>query len=275
MTDLKLIENELVPVYETNTGEKLVNGRELYEVLKSKQDFSTWVKKRLEECDTIENTDYTCFHKKMEANNATMIEYIIKLDTAKEMAMLERNEIGKQVRKYFIEIEKKYKQQNIDASKLSPELQMFNQMFSVMAKQELKLNQLEDKTNKVAETMQTVADTFVKAGETENFNKWVNASMDRIANSDKFIAIGCFKYQLVKGESYKRLENTAHCDLKTLVKNAKARAKKAGATVTQQNTINALLVIANNNRLKAIYTTVVKEMLLAYCMDYVEVGAFA
>lgn len=211
----------------------------------------------------------------MEANNATMIEYIIKLDTAKEMAMLERNEIGKQVRKYFIEIEKKYKQQNIDASKLSPELQMFNQMFSVMAKQELKLNQLEDKTNKVAETMQTVADTFVKAGETENFNKWVNASMDRIANSDKFIAIGCFKYQLVKGESYKRLENTAHCDLKTLVKNAKARAKKAGATVTQQNTINALLVIANNNRLKAIYTTVVKEMLLAYCMDYVEVGAFA
>lgn len=46
----------------------------------------------------------------MEANNASMIEYIIKLDTAKEMAMLERNDKGKQVRKYFIEIEKKYKE---------------------------------------------------------------------------------------------------------------------------------------------------------------------
>lgn len=37
-------------------------------------------------------------------------DHIIKLDTAKEMAMLERNEKGKQVRKYFIIIEKKYKE---------------------------------------------------------------------------------------------------------------------------------------------------------------------
>lgn len=39
----------------------------------------------------------------------TIKEHIIKLDTAKEMAMLERNEKGKQVRRYFIQIEKKYK----------------------------------------------------------------------------------------------------------------------------------------------------------------------
>ncbi len=109
MDELKVIENELVPVYETDTGEKVVNGRELHRVLKSNQDFSTWVKKRLLECDAVENEDFERFHKKMEANNATMIEYIIKLDTAKEMAMLERNQKGKEVRKYFIAVEKKYK----------------------------------------------------------------------------------------------------------------------------------------------------------------------
>lgn len=49
----------------------------------------------------------------MEANNATMIEYLIKLDTAKEMAMLEHNEKGKQVRRYFINVEKKYKEGHI------------------------------------------------------------------------------------------------------------------------------------------------------------------
>lgn len=104
--DLKVIENESVPVYETDKGIKVVNGRELHHILQSGQDFSTWVKKRLAECDALENEDFHRFHKKMEANNATIIEYIIKLDTAKEMAMLERNEKGKQVRRYFIEVEK-------------------------------------------------------------------------------------------------------------------------------------------------------------------------
>ena len=92
MNDLRIIENDLVPVYETDKGVKVVNGRELHQILQSGQDFSTWVKKRLTECDAEENKDYDRLHKKMEANNATMIEYIIKLDTAKEMAMLERND---------------------------------------------------------------------------------------------------------------------------------------------------------------------------------------
>ena len=44
--DLKVIENESVPVYETDKGIKVVNGRELHHILQSGQDFSTWVKKR-------------------------------------------------------------------------------------------------------------------------------------------------------------------------------------------------------------------------------------
>lgn len=51
------------------------------------------------------------------------MEYLIKLDTAKEMAMLERNEKGKQVRRYFIQVEKKYKEKSTDLSDLSVELQ--------------------------------------------------------------------------------------------------------------------------------------------------------
>lgn len=62
--DLVIIENELVPVYETSTGEKVVNGRELHQVLQSGQDFSTWAKKRLTECDAVQNVDFERFHKK-------------------------------------------------------------------------------------------------------------------------------------------------------------------------------------------------------------------
>lgn len=108
MNEIKIIENELVPVYETSAGEKVVYGTELYDSLGSKQDFSNWVKSRLKECDAVENEDFTIILSKSTGGRPRN-EYIIKLDTAKEMAMLERNEKGKQVRRYFITVEKKYK----------------------------------------------------------------------------------------------------------------------------------------------------------------------
>ncbi len=107
MNELKLIENELVPVYVTSTGEKVVYGTELYEVLKVKSKFADWIKNRLNDCDAVENKDFDTFSKILEKGRPT-VEYIIKLDIAKEMAMLERNDIGKQTRRYFIQVEKKY-----------------------------------------------------------------------------------------------------------------------------------------------------------------------
>lgn len=108
MMNLKIIENELVPVYETNKGEKVVYGTELHAVLGVKSKFADWAKNRLKDCDAVENEDFEAFSKNLE-NGGRMKEYIIKLDTAKEMAMLERNNKGKQVRRYFIQVEKKYR----------------------------------------------------------------------------------------------------------------------------------------------------------------------
>ena len=109
MNNLKVIENDLVPVYETSTGEKVVYGTELHKVLEAKSKFADWVKNRLNDCEAAENEDFQTFSKNLEKGRPS-IDYIIKLDTAKEMAMLERNEKGKQVRRYFIQVEKKYKE---------------------------------------------------------------------------------------------------------------------------------------------------------------------
>lgn len=109
MNDLRVIENELVPVYITSTGEKVVYGTELYEYLGSKQEYSNWVKNRLRECDSVEDTDFTTILSKSTGGRPKQ-EYIIKLATAKEMAMLEHNQKGKQVRRYFIRVEDKYKE---------------------------------------------------------------------------------------------------------------------------------------------------------------------
>lgn len=107
MQELKVIENNLVPVYETSNGEKVVYGSELHEVLEVKSKFADWIKNRLNDCDAAEKEDFETFSKILEKGRPT-VEYIVKLDTAKEMAMLERNDKGKQVRKYFIAVEKKH-----------------------------------------------------------------------------------------------------------------------------------------------------------------------
>lgn len=112
MQNLRIIENNLVPVYETSSGEKVIYGSELHEVLEVKSKFADWIKNRLNDCDATENEDFEAFSKILE-NGGRSKEYIIKLDTAKEMAMLERNDKGKQVRKYFIAVEKKYNRMRV------------------------------------------------------------------------------------------------------------------------------------------------------------------
>ncbi|WP_273757193.1 antA/AntB antirepressor family protein [Bartonella sp. MM73XJBT] len=87
-----------------------VNARDLHAFLESKQDFSTWIKKRIMTYAFLQGKDFIRFHKKMEANNAIAVDYYLTLDMAKELAMVERNKKGKQAREYFIECERRAKQ---------------------------------------------------------------------------------------------------------------------------------------------------------------------
>ncbi len=108
---LKVVDSGLVPVYETDTGEKVVYGTELHRILETGTRYNDWIQRRLKECDAIEMEDYEGFTQNQVKPNGgrPKREHILKLDIAKEMAMLERNDKGKQVRQYFIQVEKKCK----------------------------------------------------------------------------------------------------------------------------------------------------------------------
>jgi phage anti-repressor protein len=110
--ELRVIVNELVPVYETSTGEKVVYGSELHTVLGAPSVYREWVKRRLTDIDAVDKEDFEGVEISTPSGQ-TKKDHIIKLDTAKEMAMLERNEKGKRVRRYFIQVEKKYKEETI------------------------------------------------------------------------------------------------------------------------------------------------------------------
>lgn len=54
----KIVENELLPIYENENKEKLINARELYTELGSKQKFANWIKNRIKKYQFVENTDF-------------------------------------------------------------------------------------------------------------------------------------------------------------------------------------------------------------------------
>jgi len=112
------MENNLITISKNKIGlEEVnsVNARELYKYLESKRRFADWIKDRIEKYKFVDGVDYISIHKivKTEGVNVAkpLKEYIITLDVAKEFAMLENNKKGREIRKYFIEIEKKYRKQ--------------------------------------------------------------------------------------------------------------------------------------------------------------------
>lgn len=116
MNQLKVIANEMLPVYQNENGEKFVNARELHEQMLVKKDFTTWVKERVKNYGFAENEDYYLTLTKIgERQNVIKHEYWLTLDTGKEFAMVQNNEAGRAIRKYFIEVEKRSKQPRTQA----------------------------------------------------------------------------------------------------------------------------------------------------------------
>lgn len=142
MENLKVLENGLIPVMENEKGEKLVNAREFHTWLENKDKFTTWMNDRIKQYDFEENVDFTSFSENSEKPNGgrPSKEYIITLDMAKELAMVERNEKGREARKYFLAVEKKYKEVTFNFSK-SP-LNMFKLGLKVLEEHDQKLKDI-------------------------------------------------------------------------------------------------------------------------------------
>lgn len=104
---------ELIKITENN-GQQVVSARELHAFLESKQQFADWIKDRIEKYGFVENQDFEVFQNFMKNPNGgrPLIEYALTIDTAKELAMVEGNDKGKQARRYFIEMEKIAKSKN-------------------------------------------------------------------------------------------------------------------------------------------------------------------
>jgi len=96
---------ELIKVATNAQGSQVVSARDLHNFLGVTERFSNWCQ-RMFSYGFVENEDYLGCKVFNTLANQELQDFALTLDTAKEIAMLQRSEKGKQARQYFIECEK-------------------------------------------------------------------------------------------------------------------------------------------------------------------------
>jgi len=150
---------ELIKITDQN-GKQVISARELHEFLESKKQFANWIKHRIQKYGLIEGQDYITFNQMVNRSKTT--EYALTLDSAKELAMVEGNDKGKQARQYFIECERKVNQ----SISLSP-AEALLQSVQMIVEQERRVKmiesrqiQLEDKVMQIEAKAKTQPDDY-------------------------------------------------------------------------------------------------------------------
>ncbi|EFA29258.1 conserved hypothetical protein, partial [Haemophilus influenzae HK1212] len=97
-----------------------INARDVHRFLKVGRDYSTWIRARIKQAGFIENQDFLIVENLSSPELAStnnkqlstmarpqkLIDYIVSLDMAKHLCLMEKNEIGRAIRQHFIEAEK-------------------------------------------------------------------------------------------------------------------------------------------------------------------------
>ncbi|WP_239700314.1 antA/AntB antirepressor family protein [Mammaliicoccus sp. D-M17] len=94
-----------------NDGTVAVSGRELHRGLKIETPYKQWMD-RMIGYGFEENTDYITTSEKVHTQKSVrayeQVDHIMTLDMAKEISMIQRSEIGRKIRSYFIKVERQH-----------------------------------------------------------------------------------------------------------------------------------------------------------------------
>ena len=174
-----------------------VNSRDIHKYLESKQDYSTWIKKRLKQLGAVKDEDYL-FHKIMENEGRPSLDYIVTTDIAKHLGMMERNKKGKEVRNYFIEVEKKH---------LIPQHeipQTLSEALLLASKQAETIEIQGETIKKKDEVILAVADLNIKAGDVSIGDFAKNLAIDGLGRNNMYIYLRGRGFLMLNNEPYQQ-----------------------------------------------------------------------
>lgn len=101
---------EIAPIFDNENGEVKISGRQLHMFLEVPTRYNDWFA-RMCEYGFTEGVDfYSNLSKTSELGGRPAIDHIMTLSMAKELAMLQRTDKGKEARLYFIRIEEEWNQ---------------------------------------------------------------------------------------------------------------------------------------------------------------------
>lgn len=247
----RVVANELIPIYESESGSRYVDARKLHEYLLVGRDFSTWIKSKLTKYGFIEGEDFSPVWVKTSNSGRPTIDYMLEIDTAKEIAMLENNDRGREIRRYFIKVEKELKKAQLLPE--DPSLKMAKYLLDALTKKEQEDKRRDIEIEKMQTKVTVIQSTFLEQKD-EDWRKSINKMLnDAIRRSDG-------DHRQMRRTSYLKLEERARCNLNIRLTNLKDRLEEGGATATKVKEANKLSVIESDARLKEIYTTIVKEL---------------
>lgn len=249
----------------------MTTAKKLYAFLElSPSNYAKWCKSNITENEFAEeNVDFWAFVLNDEWGGQATTDYKLTAHFAKKLSCKGIGERAEQAREYFATVEERAKQYVINRSQLSPQMQMFYQIADEQAKVELEQKRQAELLHRIEQKQDTIAETFSAATGTEDFKVWVNRCIGKIAESPRYTNGDSrqARYQNVRAESYERLNQKRACRLTQRVAYAKEVALQNGATKTAVNSINRLSVISADRDLKPVYETVIKEMMIAYCVE--------
>lgn len=119
---------QLVPVTMNDNEEVVISSRDLHKYLHIQTRYKVWILRMLE-YGFEENEDYQRVTQKCDTPGGiqNQTDYILKIDMAKEICMIQRSERGRQARKHFIDMDKKF---NSPEALIARLLQLKNKMKS-------------------------------------------------------------------------------------------------------------------------------------------------
>lgn len=253
----------------------MTTAKKLYEFLELEpKNYSRWCRTNITENEFAEeNVDFWAFvvNDERNFNPKPTTDYKLTAHFAKKLSVKGNSARAEEAREYFTRLEEKAKQMVIDRKQLSPQLQLMNMLVENMSRQELEQKRQSEQIKHLEDNQRTLVDTFQTTTDKENFQSWASKCLSRIAESPNFnYGVGRnTRHAYARNESYKRLKEKWNCNLDDRVARAKGRAmeRNPGITKTELNAINKLSIISGDKSLRPVYETVIKEMMIAYCVD--------
>ena len=244
MNELTIFSSDVIPVYTTSTGEKVVIGRELHEKLNIGKDYSTWFK---DMCGYgfADGVEFSPISGKTSGQGGRpRIDHILKLDMAKHIAMIQRTPQGKAIRDKLIQLE-------TNVSELSPELRLLINMEIKQRQQEKALEQTNKRIDEIREVVAL------------NPNSWREDARRLIVQIAQHLG-GNEYIKDVNAEIFNLVDIRAGVSLKTRLTNKRRRMADEGVCKSKRDNVNRVDVIADDKKLIEIYLSVVKEMAVKY-----------